>query len=125
MSHTREAKERVKQILNFHPIYEELIVAKKKSTTLRFGDQREMYSVGDVIDISVGWDASKNKVRKISRGRITYVDSKLINSITEEDVKGESPDCLNIPAIKYVLGSIYKSVLHEDDTITIIKWDFI
>ena len=123
MSHG--AKEHVKQILNFHPIYEDLIIAQKKSTTLRFGDQRETYSVGDVIDISVGWDANKNKVRKISKGRITYVESKPINRLTEDDVEGESPDCRNIPAIKYVLGSIYRNVVNEDDIITIIKWEFI
>src|SRR5438067_8393464 len=123
MSDTHEAKEHIKQTLNFHPIYEDLIVAQKKSTTLRFGDQREMYSVGDVIDLSIGWDANKNKVRKISKGRITYVESKPINRLTEDDVKGESPDCRNIPAIKYVLGSIYRRVIHEQDIITIIKWD--
>jgi hypothetical protein len=42
--------------LNLFPYYESLIKKKLKCASLRLGDQTGKYSVGDRIDIKVGWN---------------------------------------------------------------------
>lgn len=112
--------------LNFFPYYEELLANRNKFTTLRLGDRRNDYRINDLVDITVGWGGNNNeKDKAIAAGKITFVDCKPINKLTERDLEGESPDCRHVESVKYVLGSIYRSTVKDSDLITIIKWRYV
>jgi len=111
------------KILNFYPFYEDLLETGKKTTTIRMGDKTTLFSIDDQVQISIGWNL--DDICVIDNGVITSVYSKKISEIVKEDVIGESPDCQNIGAIKYVLSSIYRRVLTDSDLVTIIKWSYL
>lgn len=108
--------------LNLYPYYEELIRSKKKTTTVRLGNNKKKYNVGDAISITVGWNEIDEK--KINQGVIVDVKIKKINELNDTDLIGESPDCLSKDSVKYVISSIYRKVVTEDDYVTIIKWKY-
>lgn len=112
-------------ILNFYPFYEDLITTHKKFTTLRLGDRRNEFKIGDVVDITTGWDATKvGQLKRIEKGTIASVETKRLSELTSTDLDGESPDCQEKSAVKYVLGSIYRRIVNEDDPVTIVKWRY-
>jgi|SRR5581483_11610970 len=118
--------ENSKTVLNFYPFYEDLIVNHNKFTTLRLGDRQNEFKIGDLVSITIGWDATKvDQLRKIEKATITSVKVKRINDLTRQDLEGESPDCQEKSAVKYVLGSIYRRVVKDDDNVTVIKWRYI
>src|SRR2546428_9639340 len=107
-----QTNENQKIVLNFYPYYEDLIRNHNKFTTLRLGNRTNEFTVGDLVDITVGWDATKtNQLRKIGQAALTSVETKQIAELAEDDLKGESPDCKEKSAVKYVLGSIYRRVV--------------
>jgi hypothetical protein len=112
--------------LNFHPYYEQLIKRKEKYTTIRLGDKRSEYRVGDIVTITVGWDEkSENDVTKLCKAQITSVLYKTIKNITENDLEGESPDCSSKESVPYVLSAIYRRVVTDNDFVTIIRWKYL
>jgi hypothetical protein len=60
--------------LNLFPYYESLIKKKLKCTSLRLGDQTSKYSVGDRIDIKVGWNLENGS--SIASAVVTQVSVK-------------------------------------------------
>lgn len=110
--------------LNFYPFYEKLLREKKKQVSIRLGDQRSKYQVGEEVDLTVGWN-EEGKEFMISRVLITNVNFKRIKEIINTDIDGESPDCSNKEQIPYILSAIYRKVVSEDDYVTIIKWKYL
>lgn len=109
--------------LNLIPCYEDLVRNRSKHTSLRLGDQTSNYSVGDRIDIRVGWNSENGS--SVSEAIVTSICLKRIGELVSEDLYGESPDCLRPEAVKYVLSAIYRRVLDERDLVTIISWRYI
>jgi len=110
------------KVLNFFPIYRQLIQKEEKTTTIRLGDKRHEYFPNDNIEISVGWNL--NSVKILKQGIIESVVIKKIKDLSPNDLVGESPDCLSTDAVKYVLGSIYKKNVSDESVISIIKWRY-
>jgi len=108
------------KILNFYPYYEALLRTRTKSTTIRFGDQTEKYHVGDDVIITVGWN--EESVKEVGKAYITSVQRKKVKEIDQTDLNGEGPDFRNVEAAKYVLSAIYRKIVDEADTVTIVKW---
>ena len=108
--------------LNLYPFYEKLLRERKKCVTVRLGDQRSKYRVGQEVDLTVGWN--EEEARLIDRAIITNVDFKRIKKIVETDIDGESPDCSSKKTIPYVLSAIYRKVVSEQDYVTIIRWKY-
>lgn len=112
--------------LNFYPYYEQLLRKKEKYATIRVGNKLALYHVGDFITITVGWDEKdKKNIKSISRAKIIAVDCKPIKDITKKDLEGESPDCSSKKSVPYVLSSIYRRVITNDDLVTIIRWKYL
>ena len=107
--------------LNFFPYYEKLLKNKQKNVTIRFGDQRAKYSVGDNVLITIGWTQNNSNI-KLDQVEIVRVDYKKIKDLTRADIIGESPDCSRKANIPYVLSAIYRRIVSEDDYVTIVKW---
>jgi len=112
--------------LNFYPYYEQLLKRKEKSTTIRLGDKRSEYRVGDIVTITIGWnEKSQHDVTEICKAQIISVLYKTIKNITENDLKGESPDCFSKESLPYVLSAIYRRAVTENDFVTIIHWKYL
>jgi hypothetical protein len=109
--------------LNFYPFYKKLLEERKKYVTIRLGDQRSKYYVGQEVDLTVGWNEEASKL--VDSARITDVDFKKIEEIVEPDIDGESPDCASKKQIPYILSSIYRKVVTEHDHVTIIRWKYL
>jgi hypothetical protein len=56
---------------------------------------------------------------------IREVYRRSIKKLAKHDFEGESPDCKTREATKLVLGSIYRSVLNDDDMVWVIKFEHI
>lgn len=112
--------------LNFHPYYKQLLKKKEKYTTLRLGDRRSEYHIGDLITITVGWnEKSESDITLICKAQIIDVAYKQIKNITNDDLAGESPDCSSKESVPYVLSAIYRRVVTDNDFVTIIRWKYL
>ena len=111
------------KILNFYPYYDNLLREKSKWTTIRLGDQRSKFSVGQIAMLTIGWVENEANA-KLGQVEITSVDYKRIEDLTEEDIHGESPDCTKKDSIAFVISAVYKKVVTNKDYVTIIKWKY-
>ena len=109
--------------LNFYPYYEELLRAKQKTKTVRLGDQTSKYPIGKSLILTCGWEPSETV--EVARVEVLDCYSKPIRSLTDSDLEGESPDCVKVQAVPFVLSAIYKRVVSEDDIVTVIRWTYV
>ena len=71
--------------------------------------------------LTVGWPDEKH-FEELHTASIESVQEKKLAELTESDLVGESPDCLAVNAVSYVLGAIYRKVLTIDDLVVVIKF---
>ena len=109
--------------LHFYPYYEDLLKERRKTSTLRLGDQTMKYRKGDLVKLTYSW----NPQEAVMLGHVRIVDvfSVPIRSLKNEDLEGESPDCKTTQAVPYVLSAIYRKVVTEDDIVTVIRWNYV
>ncbi len=108
--------------LNFFPQYEELLSSKTKSATARLGDVSQRFQIGQRVELTVGWD--RGSAKAVADGVIRDLLVKKLKDVTDHDLEGESPDCSNRNAMKFVLSSIYRTVVTDNDYVSIIKWRY-
>lgn len=108
------------QRLNFYPIYETYLRAKKKTTTLRLGNY-SLLRPGDEVLLSIGWE--EDKATPLHPGVIKAVYRRRIDELNNEDFRGESPDCKTVETAKLALGCIYKTTISDSDEVWVIKFD--
>jgi hypothetical protein len=106
--------------LNFYPYYRQLLVDRVKTTTLRLKSAQSFESGEDVI-LSVGWPET-GSLEDLHGAKIERVYLKRIRDLGAEDLRGESPDCITQEAVPYVLGAIYRRMVHLDDEVSVIKF---
>jgi hypothetical protein len=112
--------------LNFYPYYEQLLRRKEKYATVRLGDRRSAYHVGDVVTITIGWnEKNESDITPVCKAQIIDVIYKPVKDIREDDLEGESPDCYSKESLPYVLSAIYRKVVTENDFVTIIRWKYL
>lgn len=109
--------------LNFHPYYEELLKKRLKTKTIRLGDESRKYKKGQVFTLTCGW--TENNTVVVGRAMILDVLVAPLSSLKDSDLDGESPDCLTVKAVPYVLSAIYRQVVSADDTITMLQWTYV
>ena len=71
--------------------------------------------------LTTGWPDEK-RFEELHPATIESVQEKKIAELTENDLVGESLDCLAVIAVPYVLGAIYRKVLTPDDSVVVIKF---
>jgi hypothetical protein len=106
--------------LNFFPHYKTLLEKGLKNTSIRLGINNR-FEENNIVSITVGW--SEDNSEEVGFAKITSVAHKKIKDLSDDDLEGESPDCSNKVAVKYVLSAIYHKVVTEEDNITVIKWE--
>jgi hypothetical protein len=109
--------------LNFYPHYEDLLRQKAKTKTVRLGDQTSRYHRGARLRLTCGWNA-ENAV-ECGNVEVDEVRAAPIRSLRNDDLVGESPDCLTVAALPYVLSAIYRRIVTESDVVTIIGWSYL
>ncbi len=109
--------------LNFYPYYEHLLKERRKTKTVRLGDQVSKYHNGAIVKLTCGWNPTDAVV--LAKIKIMDVFSAPIASLKDEDLLGESPDCLTVVAVPYVLSAIYRKVVNESDVVTVIRWAYV
>jgi hypothetical protein len=109
--------------LNLYPYYEKLLREKRKTRTIRLGDQTSKYRRGQLFTLTCGWTPEQSS--KLGKIRVLDVCSTQIKSLRDADLEGESPDCLRVAAIPYVLSAIYRKVVLENDIVTVIRWSYL
>jgi len=119
----REGQLKSERQLNLFPYYRNLIDSHKKFASIRLGNQTANYKPGQIIDITVGWE--ETVAVPIAKARIEAVKVSHLADLTFDDLAGESPDCARPDAVKYVLSSIYRTVLHDTDQVTIVRWRYL
>lgn len=106
--------------LNFHPYYDEYLRAKKKTTTLRLSNRGDLKS-GDTVMLTLGWD--ETNAIPLHPVKIHIVYSRRIRDLSPEDLRGESPDCRDSETARLVLGCVYRTVLRDDEEVTVVKFE--
>jgi hypothetical protein len=106
--------------LNFYPYYRPLLERRIKTTTLRL-PSKQQFQPGETVMLTVGWPDEKH-FEELHSATIESVQRKKLAELTENDLVGESPDCLAVNAVPYVLGAIYRRVLNVDDSVVVIKF---
>jgi len=109
--------------LNFYPYYRDLLRQKRKTVTVRLGDQTSRYQKGELLTLTCGW--SGNDAVELGKIKVLDIYSASIGSLKDEDLNGESPDCLTVEALPYVLSAIYRKVVSEQDIVTVIRWAYV
>jgi len=71
--------------------------------------------------LTVGWPDEKH-FEALHPAKIEMVYEKKLVELNEEDLAGESPDCLAVNAVPYVLGAIYRKILKSEDSVLVIKF---
>ncbi|MFZ1049279.1 MAG: hypothetical protein WBP65_12720 [Candidatus Sulfotelmatobacter sp.] len=106
--------------LNFYPYYRSLLEDRTKTTTLRL-PSKQRFQLGEKVMLTVGWPDEKH-FEALHPAKIEMVYEKKLVELTEEDLAGESPDCLAVNAVPYVLGAIYRKILKSEDSVLVIKF---
>lgn len=106
--------------LNFFPYYEDLLRERLKTTTFRVGS-RPPYMRGEQVMLTVGWREDEGV--ELHRAHVTDIYNRKVKDLKPLDFEGESPDCQEPAATRLVLSAIYRTIVHEDDEIWIVKFE--
>lgn len=107
------------RVLNFYSTnYHGHLLCRKKNVTIRLGDKSDKYCAGDIVWITTGQRYLPRK--KIFTAVLDSVDIKSVVSVTNEDLKCESPDMKSTDDLVIFLKEIYKRDVSEDDVVTVI-----
>ncbi len=109
--------------MNLYPYYRDLIESQRKFTSVRLGNRATSFNPGQIITITLGWE--EDAAVEVTKARVEDVKVVHLGDLKESDLAGESPDCLRPEAVKYVLSSIYRTILHDKDEVTIIRWRYL
>jgi hypothetical protein len=86
------------------------------------GDASQRFQIGQTVELTVGWDGENAKA--VADGVIKHLIVKKVKDVTDHDLEGESPDCASRDSIRFVLSSIYRTVVTDNDYVSIIKWKY-
>ncbi len=106
--------------LNFYPYYRALLEHRTKTTTLRL-PSNSRFQVGEKVMLTVGWPDDEH-FETLHPAIIEQVYQKRLAELSLEDLAGESPDCVTVSAVPYVLGAIYRKILNSDDRVLVVKF---
>lgn len=105
--------------LNFYSSnYHGHLLCRKKACTIRLGDKRDKYQEGDIVWITAGNRFEPRK--KVFTAVLDRVIVKTLAELSEDDLKGESPDIRSIDDVVKYLSEIYRRPVERDEIVTVI-----
>lgn len=111
--------------MNYFPFYNTLLSSKQMTTGFRLSDKTKLYEIGEKIKLTTGWNQDNMPKKNIGEIEITEIKYKQLNELTDEDFKGQSPECNNLERAILCLSAIYKKEVSAADKVTVIKWKFL
>ena len=111
-------------VLNFYsPVFVDQLKRGRKTATIRLGDKSSKYRKGEVVLITVGFQHSPRE--KIFEAVIDAVDVKRVRDLSPRDIEHDNPEFRRLEETVHFLEQIYGRQVHEDDTVTIVRFSAI
>ncbi|MCB1864378.1 MAG: hypothetical protein KDG50_03045 [Chromatiales bacterium] len=108
--------------LNFSPPYEPYLLDGSKTTTLRAANVHGLV-VGDHVRITLGWPDGPR--RELGHARLVMANECRIDTLTTDDLRGESPDCRSPEMARRVLAQIYQRDFSGDDRVWLLRFEWL
>jgi len=96
------------------------ILTRKKTCTIRLGDKSGKYQEGDVVLVTYGNRFEPRK--ELFKAVLDKVEVKPLSALSEQDIKGESPDMRGTDEVVAFLKKIYGRDIGLDETVTVIHF---
>ena len=107
------------KVLNFYlSVYDGNLQTRQKTCTIRMGDKREKYAVGDLVWVAYG-ERFKPR-RKVFAAVLDRVDIRTIAELSAADLAGENPDMRTTADAIAFLSRIYDRPIGLNDLATVI-----
>ncbi len=107
--------------LNFYPeLYDDLLLASRKTATIRLGDKSDKYETGMVVWITVG--PRFGRKRKMFTAILDRVEVKPISELSPRDIERENPELRSQDDIIGLLSRIYDEIIIPANKVTVIHF---
>jgi len=108
--------------LRFNPRSASEIRNKEKTCSVRFGTKYVgQFELGEIIQLYID-------IKPLAQVKVTAIETKKISEITEEDLAGHSSYAKTPDTLKLTLNGYYGRQLgrkvNDEDTVTIIRWEY-
>jgi hypothetical protein len=108
-------------VLNFYsPVFIDQLKRGRKTATIRLGDKSKKYRKGEAVMITVGFQHSPRE--KIFDAVIDSVEVKRVLELSPRDIEHDNPEFRRLDEIIHFLEQIYGRKVHEDDTVTVVRF---
>ena len=109
--------------LNVYPVFERSIRAREKTLTIKLGDKRADYEIGDELDLTCGWDAMT--AQKLARIRVTEVKNMSLWRVDKKSLEGDVIRVEDVQSMCIFLSLIYHYDVTPSTWVTLIRWEYI
>lgn len=107
--------------LNFYSsVYHGFLVSRDKTCTIRLGDKRDKYQLGDVVLVTYGDRFKKRK--KVFTALIDRVTVKTIGELTVDELQGENPEMKTPQDAVEFLQQIYDQPISLDTQVSVVHF---
>lgn len=107
--------------INFYTsIYADQLRKRRKTATIRLGDESRKYEDGQIVWITVGQKYGPRQ--KLFSAIIDRVEVKPIGELTRNDIKKENPELRRAEDVLDFLVKLYDRPLTLDDKVTVIQF---
>jgi hypothetical protein len=108
-------------VLNFYsPVFIDQLKRGRKTATIRLGDKSKKYRKGEAVMVTVGFQHSPRE--KIFDAVIDSVEVKRVLELSPRDIEHDNPEFRRLDEIIHFLEQIYGRKVHEEDTVTVVRF---
>ena len=112
------------QVLNFYSaVFSDQLRKGRKTATIRLGDKSHKYRKNQVVLVTIGYQHSPRE--KIFEAVIDQVEVKRVRDLSPRDIEHDNPEFRRTEEMIHFLEQIYGRQVHEDDTVTIVRFSAI
>lgn len=99
---------------------EQLLLSRKKTTTIRPGDIQDSYPENSIVLVTFGKRYGQKK--KLYKAVIDRVLTKKYSDLTTNELKHQNPEINTVEELIQIFEDIYEKQIHIDDTVTVIHF---
>jgi hypothetical protein len=108
-------------VLNFYSaVFIDQLKRGRKTATIRLGNKSGKYERGQVVWVTVGFRHSPRE--KIFAAVIDDVEVKKVSELSPRDIEHDNPEFRRLDEIIHFLEQIYGRKVHEEDTVTVVRF---
>ena len=107
--------------INFYsPVFADQLRKRRKTATIRLGDESDKYREGQVVWVTVGRRYGPRK--KVFCAVLDSVDYKPLKELTRRDIERENPEFRSHSEVRDFLETLYDRPVVLDDMVTVIHF---